>query len=249
MMSNATVLILEQDDLTLNHLKNILECNGFQVLAANHFKEAFQILKTSARTLSLAILDFELATDDVDVFERLRKLDFDRPIPVLLMGHVPLGPDEVKQLALDSGYAGYIYKSISESALLEQINSLSMRQSDRRKSARVLYQTRVHCIFDEKNYLGEMYTINENGAFIRFNELLPVKGSRGQVSFNAGTTEQILVHLASEVVYVRHHDPKVVSIYPAGVAVRFVHVPEDTLKSLKKLVDYQIANGHIYSKS
>lgn len=250
-MGQSTVLLLESDDLTMARMSTVLaqEADKYQLLQAYSFKEAFDKVKVLGRSLSLVILDFELATDDVDILERLRKLDFDKPLPVLLMGEVALAADEIAQLRQDSGYAGYIYKTMPDVEMLATIKR-HVEGEERRASPRVFFETRVHCVFNDRSYIAQSYAINRNGAFLKLSGALPAKGTQGTLTFNAALGDgKRPVHQNVEVVFVRAYQDNTVSIYPAGLGVKFLEPSTETLAALDELVQIQVQSGKMFSES
>jgi len=128
-MERSSVLLLDSDEFSVAHLSQILFQANYEVILVHSLREAFQKIKTLARDLVLVILDFDLATDDIDILERQRKLEFDRPLPVVLMGQVDLSEQEIGQLCEDSGYAGYLYKKMSAPEILAKISEITEKTS------------------------------------------------------------------------------------------------------------------------
>ena len=229
-MSAPTLLLLESDDLAVSRFADVFKHSSFVLVATDNFRDAFSQMKILGRCLSAVILDFELATDDVDIFERMRKLDFDRPIPVVLMGQVKLNPDEIAQLMRDSGYAGYLFKGLSDEEILGHVGAIALMEKDQRVFPRILFEVRALCHFNQESFIAETYTLSQNGLFIKSQSNLPRVKNQGTLVFESGGQK---VQVKVEVVHVRAFDSKTMSIHPTGFAVRFL----ETNMALTQVLD------------
>jgi two-component system cell cycle response regulator DivK len=103
--SGPTILIVEDNELNLKLLNDILEYNGYKILAARLGEEAIQLARRY--TPSLIILDIQLP--DISGLEAARRLKADeqtRAIPIIAVTAFALQGDEAKVIA--SGCDAYV---------------------------------------------------------------------------------------------------------------------------------------------
>ena len=245
-MSRSSILLLEKDDITLSHLKSLLSKTPFEVVAVASFREAFKKIKEIAPQLALIVLDFELATDDVEIFARLRRLDFERPLPIVLLGEVPLTKEEISSFHNSTGYAGYIYKGMPKDEILETLTFLATPKEERRAEPRVYFKSRAHVVFGHQNYMADLYTLSVAGAFLEMRDFFPKEGSIGEMTFNGSLREKKLIKVSIKAIRVRPFDSSVLHIHPPGVAVTFLNPSEDVVRQIKKIINFQIQEGKIF---
>ena len=108
--SGPTILIVEDNELNLKLLNDILEYNGYKILAARLGGEAIQLARRY--TPSLIILDIQLP--DISGLEAARRLKADeqtRAIPIIAVSAFALQGDEAKVIA--SGCDAYVPKPLN----------------------------------------------------------------------------------------------------------------------------------------
>jgi len=228
-MLRENILVLESNPDFLTFLDGVFCETRFKFIAVDSFKEAFSKIKTLAPSLALVILDFELATDDVEILERQRRLDFDEPIPVLMMGNVMLTSDEIVQLCSDSGYTGYVCRQMAREDWLQVINTMALGEE-----RTVFFPVEVVARFSGMEFKTECFSLNTKGAFIKLAGQYPEAGAKGSVAFlHQGQT---FLEAKSEVVFVRPFQPHVVSVHPSGVGLKFVDLETQHLRLLETLI-------------
>lgn len=228
-MLRKNILVLESDPDFLAFLERVFSETRYHFIAVDSFKEAFSKIKTLAPTLALVILDFELATDDVEILERQRRLDFDEPIPVLMMGNVMLSSDEIVQLCSDSGYTGYVCRKMAFEDWVQVVNTMAMGEDPT-----VFFPVEVVARFSGLAIKTECFSLNAKGAFIKLGGPYPEAGAKGSIAFlHQG---QVFLEAKSEVVFVRPFQPDVVSVHPSGVGLKFVGLETSHRQLLETLI-------------
>ena len=117
-MEQRTILIVDDDEIILETLRDFLESKGYAVATAATAKEAME--KSGSRNFNLALLDIKLP--DMEGTELLRKLHSVTPrmMKVMITAHGTL------RNAVDSvnfGADGYLLKPINQGELLKIVES------------------------------------------------------------------------------------------------------------------------------
>lgn len=250
-MSKKALLLLESDPDTVSRFERISGLGNFSFEHVETFRDAFSAIKVKAKDLAVVLMDFERSTDDVDLLMRLRKLDFDRPIPVVLLGQVPLTDAEIQQLAQDSGYTGYLFRGMTDEDILTRLQAFVSPAGDRRRAPRAYVQTRALLRFqDERLLVAETYTLSENGVFLKCREKLPEAGQSLELQMAVPDGERTIeVKTPVEVVYTREFNPEKVSIHPPGFAVRFLGLSPEVEAALREIVSRQPADESVETES
>ncbi len=121
-----TILIVEDDPLSMKHATDLLHAHGYNTLHSVDGKDTLQIAREHHP--DLIIMDIRLP--EVSGVEHVKALKADealRVIPVLAVTAYALKGDEEK--FLDGGCDGYIAKPISVSHFLETVEKLINRQN------------------------------------------------------------------------------------------------------------------------
>ena len=117
-VEQRAILIVDDDEIILETLRDFLQSKGYAVAIAATAKEAME--KSSSRTFNLALLDIKLP--DMEGTELLRKLHSVTPrmMKVMITAHGTL------RNAVDSlnfGADGYLLKPINHGELLKTVES------------------------------------------------------------------------------------------------------------------------------
>ncbi len=126
------VVIVEDELEILDFTRFILEREGYQVVCISEGEEAFSAVDAAC---DLVILDIALeGSDGIDVCKRLKGRPETRDVPILIM--TAMSGDEVRDLALKAGAAGYLMKPFGVDEFLRQVQlHLRRPESHARESA------------------------------------------------------------------------------------------------------------------
>lgn len=117
-MEQCKILLVEDDEVILNLLKEILENNSYHVECAHNGQEALEILRNSDQLPSLILLDLMMPLMDGFQFMREQtKDDKIRSIPVVAMS----ADSQIKEKLRGTTAQGYFKKPVKISTLLETI--------------------------------------------------------------------------------------------------------------------------------
>ena len=107
--SNATILIVEDDDNSLFVLKGILRTKGYRVLEACDGKQAVDVAE--AEKLDLILLDLQLPRlNGLGVIRRLRENASLESLPIVMM--TGSDPEEYRGIAIAAGCDDFLLKPI-----------------------------------------------------------------------------------------------------------------------------------------
>ncbi len=123
-MADKTILVVEDEAAIREMLVMALERGGFGVREAG---DAVQAESAIADQLpDLVLLDWMLpGTSGVELARRLRRDDYSRELPIILL--TARGEEEDKVRGLESGADDYVVKPFSPRELLARINALLRR--------------------------------------------------------------------------------------------------------------------------
>ncbi|HZU95564.1 MAG TPA: response regulator [Planctomycetota bacterium] len=114
-----SLLVVEDDPLIRESLADVLEGEGFEVVTAEHGKEALERLRTMKRP-SLVLLDLMMPVMDGRAFlHALRRDDALATLPVVI---VSAWAEDAAKLGRES--QGFVKKPVSLEALLEVVHRL-----------------------------------------------------------------------------------------------------------------------------
>ncbi len=116
-MTDATILLIEDDPMIAEPLLFGLESEGFRVLHASDGKEGLQLARSA--TPDLILLDVMLP--GMDGFQVLRHLRQDSAVPILMLTAREQEMDRV--MGLESGADDYIVKPFSFRELLARVRA------------------------------------------------------------------------------------------------------------------------------
>jgi len=118
---NATILVIEDEDVVLDTTRAMLEHLGCRVLTARTAKDALHTAETVDATIDLALLDIKLPDmDGRAVYPRLMEARPDLKV-IVSSGYAQEGP---AQEILDAGAEAFIQKPFSLGTLLGKIDSV-----------------------------------------------------------------------------------------------------------------------------
>ena len=107
--SNATILIVEDDDNSLFVLKGILRAKGYRVLEACDGKQA--VIVAEAEKLDLILLDLQLPRlNGLGVIRRLRENANLESLPIVMM--TGSDPEKYRAIAIAAGCDDFLLKPI-----------------------------------------------------------------------------------------------------------------------------------------
>jgi len=107
--SNATILIVEDDDTSLFVLKDILKNKGYRVLEACDGKQA--VIVAEAEKLDLILLDLQLPRlNGLGVIRHLRQNANLESLPIVIM--TGCDPEKYQGIAIDAGCDDFLLKPI-----------------------------------------------------------------------------------------------------------------------------------------
>jgi two-component system cell cycle response regulator DivK len=119
-----TVLVIEDDDNNLTLIRDLLEYNGYAVLAARNGAEGARM--AAGHRPDLIILDIKLP--DMDGEKVLRRLRRNRDLagtPVVAMTSYAMTGD--RERLLEAGCDGYIEKPVDPDRVIAQIREVGRR--------------------------------------------------------------------------------------------------------------------------
>jgi DNA-binding response OmpR family regulator len=113
-----TILVIDDDELTLNLIETLLEEGGFKVLSTADGPQGIAIYKQ--RHPDLVLLDLGLPSmNGLEVLRRIRGYD-DRAKVVVVTGY---GTDESAEVAQLYGAADFLRKPLEYSTFVEKIKA------------------------------------------------------------------------------------------------------------------------------
>lgn len=120
-MSNATVLVVDDEPALREFVRRNLEIRGFNVLTAANGLEALAIFNT--QTISLVILD--LMMPRMDGLETVRRIRQNSIVPIIVLS--ALGEETDKIQALNLGVDDYLAKPFGVGELLARVQAVLRR--------------------------------------------------------------------------------------------------------------------------
>ncbi|MGK5089076.1 ATP-binding protein [Bdellovibrionota bacterium FG-2] len=125
-IKGTKILCVDDDPVTLEAIRTVLESYGVVVRSALSAKQALEIL--SGFTFDLIISD--IAMPDIDgygLFEQIRSMPSqkDRPTPVIALTAYA-GPEDQKQ-ANEAGFHGYLAKPVDTHVLLQMVANFVLK--------------------------------------------------------------------------------------------------------------------------
>jgi DNA-binding response OmpR family regulator len=117
--ASKKVLVVEDDPMTLDLIKQVLKNGGITAGTANNGEECLEALKKEQPALIL--LDIMMpGMSGWDVYERMRKQY--KGVKVIFVSAIEVSEDRKKAL-MNQGLAGYIIKPFSPDDLIRQVRA------------------------------------------------------------------------------------------------------------------------------
>lgn len=123
-MSGLKILVVEDDDLLREALSDTLQLAGYQVVLAEHGRQALEILEgaPAPASVNLVVTDVQMAVMDGHALLRNVKNNWPR-LPVVLM--TAYGSIEKAVSAMRDGAADYLVKPFEAEVLIEMVARLA----------------------------------------------------------------------------------------------------------------------------
>jgi len=120
-LGKGKILVVDDEDVFREMLKDVLEYLGYEVLAAGNGKEGIEVFKLNQSTIDLVILDMNMPVmDGRDMFKELKKIRPD--VKALLSTGFTLN-GEVQEL-MDQGVMGFIQKPFRVEEISKAVGTL-----------------------------------------------------------------------------------------------------------------------------
>ena len=117
-MSQARILVVEDNPLNLKLVRDVLGAAGYEVVAATSGEEGLRMARERPR--DLVLMDLQLpGIDGTETMRRLRKGPVADEVPVIAVTAFAMAEDQVN--AARAGFDGYIEKPISVRALVGEV--------------------------------------------------------------------------------------------------------------------------------
>lgn len=119
-----TILVVEDNELNLELMRERLKRKGFQVLTAKNEKELYLVLQE--KLPDLILMDISLpGSDGLSITQKLKRDALTAKIPVIAVTAHAMPID--KEQAIKAGCDGYESKPVNFVRLFEKINTLLNR--------------------------------------------------------------------------------------------------------------------------
>ena len=119
-MTEATILVVEDNERNRKLVRDVLQFAGFDVVAAETAERGIDLALQCPPDLIL--MDLQLpGMDGVEAMHQLRTASRTSTVPIVAVTAQAMKDD--RRLALAAGFDGYIEKPISVPALPEQVRS------------------------------------------------------------------------------------------------------------------------------
>ena len=117
-MSQARILVVEDNPLNLKLVRDVLGAAGYEVVAATSGEEGLRMARE--RPPDLVLMDLQLpGIDGTETMRRLRKGPVADEVPVIAVTAFAMAEDQAN--AARAGFDGYIEKPISVRALVGEV--------------------------------------------------------------------------------------------------------------------------------
>lgn len=126
-MTEATILVVEDNERNLKLVRDVLQYAGFDVVGADSAELGIELALQCPPDLIL--MDLQLpGMDGTQAMHELRTSSRTRAVPIVAVTAQAMKDD--RRLALDAGFDGYIEKPISIPALPEQVRRFLLRDEE-----------------------------------------------------------------------------------------------------------------------
>ena len=185
-MSVHSLLIVEDEILTLNNLKKVLEKEGYEIYVADSGEAALEIYEKYKPHLIL--LDLMLPDiDGLEICKHLRRKEEWASIPVIMV--TAKGEEADKILGLELGADDYVTKPFSAKELVARVKSVFRRTRGPVEAKRLEVDKRLIIDLDKHETLVKGHKVDLTSTEFRILRLLASR--KGWVF----TREQILDYL------------------------------------------------------
>ena len=117
-MSEALILVVEDNEKNLKLVRDILQYEGFDVMEARTAEDGVAL--ATERLPDLVLMDVQLpGMDGVEALRRLRRRSATASMPVVAVTALAMKDDRVR--LLEAGFDGYLEKPISARALGDHV--------------------------------------------------------------------------------------------------------------------------------
>lgn len=139
-MTNATILLVEDEKEAADMLASFLSHYDFNILKAYDGKQAIQLIEQYEKTIQLAILDIMIPfIDGKELCKHIRNHPKINDIPVIFLTAKDKERDEIEGLNL--GADDYISKPASFNLVLAHVRSLLRRKAPVNLSSQITFAT------------------------------------------------------------------------------------------------------------
>lgn len=115
------ILLVEDNDVNRELVREILEARGFEVLEAQNGLEALHMIPKVSP--DLVLLDIQMPVlDGITAIKQLRQKPQYADLPVLALTAYAMVGDRERVMA--AGFSGYVTKPVDSKALLAEIDNL-----------------------------------------------------------------------------------------------------------------------------
>jgi two-component system cell cycle response regulator DivK len=123
-MSDATILIVEDNERNLKLVRDVLQFAGYDVVSASSAEQG--IAMAMSQPPDLVLMDLQLpGMDGTEALRQLRGSPRTKAVPVVAVTAFAMKDD--RERALDAGFDGYLEKPISVRSLPAQVRSFLLR--------------------------------------------------------------------------------------------------------------------------
>jgi CheY-like chemotaxis protein len=128
-MSEARILVVEDNDRNLKLVRDVLQFAGFHVVEARTGEEGVALARQSPP--DLVLMDLQLpGIDGTEALRQLRESPSTATIPVVALTAFAMKDDEERTRR--AGFDGYVAKPLSVRALPEQVRGFLDREESER---------------------------------------------------------------------------------------------------------------------
>lgn len=128
-MSEARILVVEDNDRNLKLVRDVLQFAGFHVVEARTGEEGVALARQSPP--DLVLMDLQLpGIDGTEALRQLRESPSTATIPVVALTAFAMKDDEERTRR--AGFDGYVAKPLSVRALPEQVRGFLEREESGR---------------------------------------------------------------------------------------------------------------------
>jgi len=225
-VEGGKILLVDDVPLTLEIARSVLSNTGCRILTASNGKEALNVVKRELP--HLVLMDIVMPEMNGDECCKLIKEDpSTNHIPVILLSSASRLADLDKE-TLDH-CNDILKKPFGKAELLEKIQTYLDIKC--RKDKRILINTEVAYIYNNRAHSGRMLNISNSGMFIKTEDALPV-GSK--IDIAVINKENGFFEVTGKVIWTAMgKGEKGSSLYEPGMGIKFL----DNSAPIKEIID------------